>query len=115
MRPVTMMATQSRITSYNVCYTKLLRFQICTLKHSDSTTQKRQEVGRGLRLAVNQHGDRMDLQTCGERVHNINMLTVIASESYRQFVTDLQKKIKEDLYDRPSKATQEYFIRNNFV
>ena len=85
-------------------------FQICTLKHSDSTTQKRQEVGRGLRLAVNQHGDRMDLQTCGERVHDINMLTVIASESYRQFVTDLQKKIKEDLYDRPSKATQEYFI-----
>ncbi len=52
----------------------------------------------------------MDFQTCGERVHDINMLTVIASESYRQFVTHLQKKIKEDLYDRPSKATQEYFI-----
>ena len=85
-------------------------FQICTLKHSDSTTQKRQEVGRGLRLAVNQNGDRMDAQTCGESVHDINMLTVIASESYRQFVSDLQKKIKEDLYDRPSKATQEYFI-----
>ena len=85
-------------------------FQICTLKHSDSTTQKRQEVGRGLRLAVNQNGDRMDAQTCGESVHGINMLTVIASESYRQFVSDLQKKIKEDLYDRPSKATQEYFI-----
>lgn len=85
-------------------------FQICTLKHSDSTTQKRQEVGRGLRLAVNQNGDRMDAQTCGESVHDINMLTVVASESYRQFVSDLQKKIKEDLYDRPSKATQEYFI-----
>lgn len=84
-------------------------FQICTLKHSDSTTQKRQEVGRGLRLAVNQSGDRMDAETCGESIHDINMLTVIASESYRQFVTDLQKKIKEDLYDRPSKATQEYF------
>jgi len=85
-------------------------FQICTLKHSNSTTQKRQEVGRGLRLAVNQNGNRMDAETCGESVHDINMLTVIASESYRQFVTDLQKKIKEDLYDRPSKATQEYFI-----
>lgn len=85
-------------------------FQICTLKHSDSTTQKRQEVGRGLRIAVNQHGDRMDSELCGEMVHSINMLTVIASESYRQFVTDLQRKIKEDLYDRPSKATQEYFI-----
>ncbi len=85
-------------------------FQICTLKHSDSTTQKRQEVGRGLRLAVNQCGDRMDAQFCGDSVHDINMLTVIASESYKQFVADLQKKIKEDLYDRPSKATQEYFI-----
>ncbi|NEZ42600.1 type III restriction-modification system endonuclease [Paenibacillus alvei] len=85
-------------------------FQICTLKHSDSTTQKRQEVGRGLRLAVNQNGDRMDEQFCGASVHDINMLTVIASESYRQFVTDLQKKIREDLYDRPSKATQEFFI-----
>ncbi len=85
-------------------------FQICTLKHSDSSTQKRQEVGRGLRLAVNQHGDRMDAEYCGSSVHSINMLTVIASESYKNFVTDLQKKIKEELYDRPSKATVEYFI-----
>lgn len=85
-------------------------FQICTLKHSDSTTQKRQEVGRGLRIAVNQHGDRMDAEVCGDMVHNINILTVVASESYKQFVTDLQRKIKEDLYDRPSKATQEYFV-----
>ncbi|MFB7816425.1 type III restriction-modification system endonuclease [Paenibacillus chitinolyticus] len=85
-------------------------FQICTLKHSDSTTQKRQEVGRGLRLAVNQNGDRMDELFCGSSVHDINLLTVIASESYRQFVTDLQKKIKEDLYNRPTRATQEYFI-----
>ena len=85
-------------------------FQICTLKHSDSSTQKRQEVGRGLRLAVNQHGDRMDAEYCGSSVHSINMLTVIASESYKNFVTDLQKKIKEELYDRPSKATAEYFI-----
>ena len=80
-------------------------FQICTLKHSDSSTQKRQEVGRGLRLAVDQQGDRMDAEYCGNSVHQINMLTVIASESYRNFVTDLQKKIKEELYDRPSKAT----------
>jgi type III restriction enzyme len=85
-------------------------FQICTLKHSDSATLKRQEVGRGLRLAVDQHGYRMDAEYCGSSVHQINMLTVIASESYKNFVTDLQKKIKEELYDRPSKATQEYFI-----
>jgi type III restriction enzyme len=85
-------------------------FQICTLKHSDSSTLKRQEVGRGLRLAVNQLGDRMDADVCGNSVHHINKLTVVASESYRNFVSDLQKKIKEELYDRPSKATMEYFI-----
>lgn len=69
-------------------------FQICTLKHSDSNTAKRQEVGRGLRLCVNQSGNRMDVESCGETVHDINMLTVIASESYKSFVTDLQSDIK---------------------
>ncbi len=84
-------------------------FQICTLKHSDSTTVKRQEVGRGLRLSVNQSGTRMDADSCGDSVHDVNMLTVIASESYTNFVTDLQKQIKEVLYDRPTKATVSYF------
>ena len=84
-------------------------FQICTLKHSDSTTQKRQEVGRGLRLCVNQAGNRMDAKTLGDKVHDINVLTVIASESYAPFVADLQKQIRDVLYDRPTKATIEYF------
>lgn len=84
-------------------------FQICTLKHSDSQTAKRQEVGRGLRLCVNQHGNRMDAESCGDSVHDINMLTVIASESYKGFVADLQSDIKTVLYDRPSTATSEYF------
>lgn len=84
-------------------------FQICTLKHSDNQTAKRQEVGRGLRLCVNQSGNRMDKETLGENVHNVNMLTVIASESYKNFVSDLQSDIKNELYDRPSKATIEYF------
>lgn len=84
-------------------------FQICTLKHSDSQTAKRQEVGRGLRLCVNQHGNRMDAESCGDRVHDINMLTVIASESYKDFVDDLQSDIKTVLYDRPTIATSEYF------
>ena len=84
-------------------------FQICTLKHSDSTTQKRQEVGRGLRLCVNQAGNRMDAETLGDKVHEINVLTVIASESYAPFVADLQKQIRDVLYDRPTKATIEYF------
>jgi len=89
-------------------------FQICTLKHSDSSTQKRQEVGRGLRLCVNQAGNRMDAETCGEGVHNVNKLTVIASESYRGFVADLQSDIKRVLYDRPTAATSEYF-KGKFV
>lgn len=84
-------------------------FQICTLKHSDSNTAKRQEVGRGLRLCVNQDGNRMDVQSCGDSVHDINALTVIASESYKTFVADLQSDIKEVLYDRPTAATKEYF------
>ena len=84
-------------------------FQICTLKHSDSNTAKRQEVGRGLRLCVNQDGNRMDAENCGDTVHDINMLTVIASESYKDFVRALQSDIKEVLYDRPTKATMEYF------
>ena len=84
-------------------------FQICTLKHSDSNTAKRQEVGRGLRLCVNQSGSRMDAESCGSSVHDINVLTVVASESYKTFVTDLQSDIKAVLYDRPSVATSEYF------
>lgn len=84
-------------------------FQICTLKHSDSNTAKRQEVGRGLRLCVNQSGNRMDVESCGASVQDINTLTVIASESYKTFVTDLQSDIKTVLYDRPTVATSEYF------
>lgn len=84
-------------------------FQICTLKHSDSNTAKRQEVGRGLRLCVNQDGNRMDVQSCGDSVHEINTLTVVASESYKTFVTDLQSNIKTVLYNRPTVATSEYF------
>lgn len=84
-------------------------FQICTLKHSDSTTQKRQEVGRGLRLCVNQSGNRMDSDSLGDRVQDINVLTVIASESYANFVESLQKQTEAVLYDRPRKATIDYF------
>ncbi len=92
-------------------------FQICTLKHGgDSTTQKRQEVGRGLRLCVNQAGDRMDAETVGEqRVQELNTLTVIASEGYASFVKDLQDQTRAVLYDRPRKASIEYFEGKNVV
>jgi len=85
-------------------------FQICTLKHSESSVTKRQEVGRGLRLCVDQYGNRQDIDVCGETmVHDLNKLTVIASESYADFVFDLQKTIREDMYERPTKANFEYF------
>ncbi len=85
-------------------------FQICTLKHSDSTTARRQEVGRGLRLAVNSEGTRMDAEVCGEDgVHRLNKLTVIASESYADFVTALQNETREVLYERPDKVSVAYF------
>lgn len=85
-------------------------FQICTLKHGgDSTTNKRQEVGRGLRLCVNQSGDRMDEHVLGAEVQNINKLTVIASEGYKDFVASLQDSIRDDLYERPTKITMDYF------
>jgi type III restriction enzyme len=91
-------------------------FQICTLKHSDNTVAKRQEVGRGLRLCVNNIGDRQDLETCGESlVHDLNVLTVIASESYSGFVSGLQKEIKEDLYDRPLIANVGYFSNKKII
>ena len=85
-------------------------FQICTLRHAASAIAKRQEVGRGLRICVDQNGVRMDLEELGEeQVQDINKLTVIANESYSTFVTDLQKETREALRERPTKATLDYF------
>ncbi len=84
-------------------------FQICTLKQSGSDVRKRQEVGRGLRLSVNHDGERMDTNLLGEDVHNINVLTVIASESYDSFARGLQSEIAEAIADRPQKVTAELF------
>lgn len=84
-------------------------FQICTLKQSSSDVRKRQEVGRGLRLCVNQDGERMDTNVLGNEVHNINVLTVIASESYDSFAKGLQNEIAEDVADRPQNVTPDLF------
>ena len=85
-------------------------FQICTLRHSNSTTAKRQEVGRGLRLCVDKNGVRMDKELLGEDVHEVNRLTVIANESYADFISALQKETREVLRERAVKATVAYFI-----
>lgn len=85
-------------------------FQICTLKQSSSDVRKRQEVGRGLRLCVNQDGERMDTNVLGNDVHNVNVLTVIASESYDSFAKGLQSEIAKAVADRPRAVTAELFI-----
>lgn len=85
-------------------------FQICTLRHSNSTTAKRQEVGRGLRLCVDKNGVRQDKQTLGDDIHAINVLTVIANESYADFTSALQRETREALRDRVTAASQDYFL-----
>ena len=85
-------------------------FQICTLKQSSSDVRKRQEVGRGLRLCVNQSGERMDTNILGNDVRNINILTVIASESYDSFAKGLQTEMAEAVADRPRAVTVELFV-----
>ena len=79
-------------------------FQICTLKQSSADVSKRQEVGRGLRICVNDQGDRMDASVLGEEVHTINELTVVASESYDSFAKGLQTELAEIISDRPMKV-----------
>ena len=64
-------------------------FQICTLNETKSEIKKRQEIGRGLRLSVNQNGERIFDR-------NINKLTVVANERYEDFAKTLQKEIQED-------------------
>jgi type III restriction enzyme len=87
-------------------------FQICALKHAESgsLTRRRQEVGRGMRLCVNKNGNRLDFEAVGDQVHEINKLTVIASESYESFAKGLQSEIASTLKDRPQKAEVEYFV-----
>lgn len=84
-------------------------FQICTLKQSSNDDSRRQEIGRGLRLSVNQNGDRMDESVLGEDVQNINVLTVVASESYETFVRELQADIAKAMSDRPREVSIDLF------
>ena len=90
-------------------------FQICTLKHSDSNVQRRQEVGRGLRLCVNSSGERMDATIPNFDVHSLNVLTVVANDSYEDFVKGLQTELKDNLYERPSKASKEFFVGRKII
>ena len=87
-------------------------FQICALKSAETGSQirRRQEIGRGMRLCVDKNGVRLDYETVGERVHEINKLTVIASESYESFAKGLQSEIADSIKDRPQKADERYLV-----
>jgi type III restriction enzyme len=95
-------------------------FQICTLNQTTSEVKKRQEIGRGVRLAVNQDGDRV-------RDEHVNVLTVVANESYEHYVSQYQTEIetelgREGLPPRPANARQrgvarlrkEYLLKPEF-
>lgn len=84
-------------------------FQICTLKNANSEIKKRQEVGRGMRLCVNQKGERQDAEVLGSAVFDTNVLTVIASESYEDFASALQKEMAEAVTSRPVVVTVHLF------
>lgn len=84
-------------------------FQICTLRHTNSAITKRQEVGRGLRICVDQNGKRMDYQELGDDMHNINVLTLISNESYSNFVKELQKEISDVVKYKISVITENSF------
>jgi type III restriction enzyme len=81
-------------------------FTICTLKQSDHEIGKRQEVGRGLRISVDSNGHRTDDPSI---VHQINVLTVVASESYEDFARGLQNEMADALRGRPREANAAYF------
>ena len=85
-------------------------FQICTLKQSSAEVRKRQEVGRGLRLCVNQFGERQDASVLGGDVQKVNVLTVIANESYDSFAKALQTEYAEAVADRPRQITDTLFL-----
>ncbi|MFX6799680.1 DEAD/DEAH box helicase family protein [Acinetobacter baumannii] len=87
-------------------------FVICTLKHSDNVISRRQEVGRGMRLAVNKFGERMDanhFQGALGEIHKLNNLTVVTNESYKEFVSNLQSELLSSISTRPTQASEEYF------
>ena len=84
-------------------------FQICTLKDTSNEIKKRQEVGRGMRLCVNDKGERQDADVLGDHVFDTNILTVIASESYDDFAKKLQTDMAEACASRPVVVTATLF------
>lgn len=89
-------------------------FQICVLRNTDpKEVRTRQEVGRGLRLCVNQNGERVDEEYEGLDASQANILTIIANESYEDFAHGLQNEFSKNLRDRPSKLTVDFLTKKS--
>ena len=86
-------------------------FQICTLKpQSESEIRSRQEIGRGLRLCVNQQGERMDESVLGGEVQELNKLTLITDLEFGKFAEALQSGLADSLADRPRAVDMGLFV-----
>lgn len=90
-------------------------FQICVLKNTDNNTRRRQELGRGMRLCVNDNGTRMDEAEVGDKVHEINVLTVVAPESYSEYAKGLQSEYAETVQYRPKKVDVNLFLNKQVM
>ena len=91
-------------------------FQICTLKpQSESEIRSRQEIGRGLRLCVNQQGERMDESLLGREVQELNKLTLVTDMGFAAFATALQEGLADSLADRPKKVDVQLFLGRELV
>lgn len=91
-------------------------FQICTLKKNNSDISKRQEIGRGMRICVNQDGIRQDSEVLDSEFHVVNKLTVIASESYDEFARSLQDEMLKSLSRKSyEKMESSHFINKRLI
>jgi type III restriction enzyme len=87
-------------------------FQICVLRNTDpAEVRTRQEVGRGLRLCVDFNGERVDQDYSNADFSEINVLTIIANDSYEDFAEGLQKELLKELRERPTKLTEEFLTK----
>jgi type III restriction enzyme len=87
-------------------------FQICVLRNTDpAEVRTRQEVGRGLRLCVNQEKERIDQDFEGIDFSETNILTIIANESYEDFARGLQKEFSKELRERPTELDERFLIK----
>ena len=93
-----------------VSYTHLDVYKRQLKPQSESEIRSRQEIGRGLRLCVNQQGERMDESVLGSEVQELNKLTLVTDMAFGKFAEALQSGLAESLADRPKKVDAQLFL-----